>query len=632
MAREITTSYRNSTVRLWDSVDVSLLESDLLTAGVANVSGDDTDAKVVAAGTPDNTVRVKVGRVYVSGIDDGQEDSHTERVYVREERTLTVTANATGGVRVDAVIVRVDVDAEPDADADNVGTVQIIAGDGVTALDDSEIQTAIGDDAFYRLANIRVPDAFTTITNSVIDDMREPARVNLLALKSVISGENDYYVATGSSDTFEVTLNFPIIGGVLPTGLSFDFKANHQISGPADIVITDSRGVEFAAVDLVKEDGDALGSSDILDEMIVSVRFDGTDMYLTSPQRAAANTPLDAIYGDGSDGALNVTSGTTQIDCTAHVDGILVKQYTSFNVSAGATLEFTNVPNGGIVFVPLVQGNFTNDGTIDMIGDGSLGATGATYTGSNGGNNGASATEPYNAFGETRSGGGGTYDTDQGSAGSAESVCVSASGAGGSSNMSNIGTVGETASTPATGVPATSAAGGTVAAAMTLGILALVSSYVGIHISPGCGGASGGASCRSHNGTGGTLSATAGNGGRGGGSMMAFVGGDWSMTGTINLSGSAATASSVSLGTIGTPASQCAAAGGSCGGSSGVGIAIVKGTISNPGTYTLARGANGAQATNSSSAGAGGNFKLVDAGDAGNSAAGTFKVVPGALG
>ncbi len=72
--------------------------------------------------------------------------------------------------------------------------------------------------------------------------------------------------------------------------------------------------------------------------------------------------------GDGSDGALNVTSGTTNLDAASAT--ILVKEYTSINISSGATLGLTNEAAGGTILILKSQGNVTIEGTIDLDGKG----------------------------------------------------------------------------------------------------------------------------------------------------------------------------------------------------------------------------------------------------------------------
>lgn len=78
--------------------------------------------------------------------------------------------------------------------------------------------------------------------------------------------------------------------------------------------------------------------------------------------------PSPGFYGDGSDGALVVDSGTTQISG--------YKYYTTVVVSAGATLE-----TGG--WGVYATQSITNAGTISQSGDNASGATGG-FGGSNG--------------------------------------------------------------------------------------------------------------------------------------------------------------------------------------------------------------------------------------------------------
>lgn len=295
MAREVTTSYRNSTVRLWDSADVSLIETDYFDSGVGDYSGDGTDCKVVAAGTPDNTVIVSIGKVYINDVDDGLEEIHTERLFVRVARTLTVPANSTGNVRVDAVIARIDVDEEPDAQADNVGTVEIITGDGTSPLSDNDIQTEVGDDAWYRLADIETPDSFASITNSEIVDTRAFAQVKTLALSSLINGTLTSYIATGSGNNFDVTLPISINSATLPVGLKFSLKSNQTITGTATVTVTDGMGRVFSAVTIQKEGGGSpLVAGDLTTNMYFELEFDGTFFQLKTPSAI-----IPAVYASG---------------------------------------------------------------------------------------------------------------------------------------------------------------------------------------------------------------------------------------------------------------------------------------------------------------------------------------------
>jgi len=70
--------------------------------------------------------------------------------------------------------------------------------------------------------------------------------------------------------------------------------------------------------------------------------------------------------GDGSDGVLNVTSGTTTIDLLNAA--IVILNYTTFNVSGGATLDFSNPHANGTIIIIKSLGAITITGTVD--GDG----------------------------------------------------------------------------------------------------------------------------------------------------------------------------------------------------------------------------------------------------------------------
>lgn len=69
-----------------------------------------------------------------------------------------------------------------------------------------------------------------------------------------------------------------------------------------------------------------------------------------------------AFGGDGSDGALSITSGTTTLDINSAQT--LIKNYTSLSVSNGATLSFSNPNTNGSIIQLKSQGNITNAGTI----------------------------------------------------------------------------------------------------------------------------------------------------------------------------------------------------------------------------------------------------------------------------
>ena len=180
--------------------------------------------------------------------------------------------------------------------------------------------------------------------------------------------------------------------------------------------------------------------------------------------------------GDGSDGALNVTSGTTTIDLGS-VD-VVVKNYTSINVSSGATLAFSNPGTNGTLIVLKSQGNITVAGTINASGMGGAGGTGGVSPLGDG-TDGARGNTILAQF-------------SQGNGGQASTATNTTS-----ATVENI-------------------------FGLSAGIIKI-----------GCGsggGAGGGGSTDANDGDGGA-------GGRGGGGLAILCGGYYNFTGTINVSG-----------------------------------------------------------------------------------------------
>lgn len=90
---------------------------------------------------------------------------------------------------------------------------------------------------------------------------------------------------------------------------------------------------------------------------------------------------LDFFGGDGSDGELNVASGTTTLD----LDTKEVWQFTSITIAPGATLTFSNGESGDKIPVLKCQGDFDNQGTITTVGKGVPGGAGSVGVNTNGG-------------------------------------------------------------------------------------------------------------------------------------------------------------------------------------------------------------------------------------------------------
>jgi len=240
--------------------------------------------------------------------------------------------------------------------------------------------------------------------------------------------------------------------------------------------------------------------------------------------------------GDGSDGALNVTSGTTTINC-AGAD-VVQKEYTSINIASGATLAFSNPGTNGTMIVLKSVGNVTITGTID--------ATGMGADGGNGGNAG---------------------DTDPGDDGSEgiSTVFYLKEGRGGYAGGSGASPQ-ATVVTPAYDVENK----------FTIHQIGSINFYAG---TGGGGGGQGGIDGVYHDNHGGA-------GGSGGGGLMIVCGGTYTATGSIDVSGD-----NGSNGQTGT--SQVQGGGGGGGGAAGSIYVIYSDAGTDTATYTADGGDGG---------------------------------------
>jgi hypothetical protein len=274
--------------------------------------------------------------------------------------------------------------------------------------------------------------------------------------------------------------------------------------------------------------------------------------------------------GTGADGALNVTSGTTNISTNQ------IYQYTSVSVSGGALLSTASTSNGIIMIK--CQGNFTNAGEIDFDGKIADLAASTVYI------RGALVTLPYvRAAGAGGNGGNGMYmnsatpaQSSAGGSGAAASGRYAGGGgggggSGGSKNAAPAGGIDNGGDGAAGGVGGTTPGGGGGGSAGTAPSGSGGTGTAGTQRAGG-GGGGGGAGGTAANGgiggNGGTSGAGSdggngdgdvggdpeddGGGGGGGGGcggisglagchFYANIGGNFSNTGSVNTYGSAAT-------------------------------------------------------------------------------------------
>ncbi len=132
------------------------------------------DFYVEAQSTPNMTVKVNLGYAFIKKSDGSK--VFPVRMYSSAENA-TITANASGNTRIDAVVLLIDTAESPNATVTNVAELGVVAGTpsaSPTAPSDSDISTAIGaSNPFIRLANVTVGSGVTEIVNANIADTRE---------------------------------------------------------------------------------------------------------------------------------------------------------------------------------------------------------------------------------------------------------------------------------------------------------------------------------------------------------------------------------------------------------------------------------------------------------------------------
>ena len=165
------------------STEANGLTTDFVTTGVigtfTNTSGvaPTTGAfSVNAQGTPDMTVAVGSGVAYVAGTPASQL-AQKFRVYNSASANTTISANASGSTKYDWVYIKLD------ATLLNAPT---LAGDTTATIVTSRSTSSSADDGTpptygYAIAVITVANGATSITNSVIRDVRSAADIGVIA-------------------------------------------------------------------------------------------------------------------------------------------------------------------------------------------------------------------------------------------------------------------------------------------------------------------------------------------------------------------------------------------------------------------------------------------------------------------
>lgn len=267
--------------------------------------------------------------------------------------------------------------------------------------------------------------------------------------------------------------------------------------------------------------------------------------------------------GDGSDGALTVTSGTTTIDLGGN--SVVVKQYSSISITGTGKVNFTNPHANGTTIYLKSKGDITiTSSTVPCLDASGMGAAGGT--GGTGGTNNANGTNGTDGSNPTRF----ILDVD---------VHYGTKGTGGGANPGGVG--GTT---------------GVIYNTTTKPFYLIEFSErfyrKTINVTPGAGGGGGGGGgsqigdgAASHGGNG-------GNGGNGGAALIIECGGAWNFTTTGGISVAGANGAN-GTNTTGSNTDACSAGGGGGGGAHGMCVAMYNTLTANTGTLTVTGGAGG---------------------------------------
>lgn len=153
----------------YTDAEFSAIQSLIYSVGVFDNDGLHTNFQVVENAPQNLSVDVLAGNILIPYEKNGV----TWNVIVNSPATenLTISANNSGSNRVDAVVMHLT-QSDPNSLKNNVAELRVITGTGIAALSDGDIDTELGDSNWYRLANVTVPNADSTIEDANIADTR----------------------------------------------------------------------------------------------------------------------------------------------------------------------------------------------------------------------------------------------------------------------------------------------------------------------------------------------------------------------------------------------------------------------------------------------------------------------------
>jgi hypothetical protein len=201
---------------------ISRAISGLLTTGGVKGSG---DLLVIENGTPNKTVKISAGTIYIDFVDPVAEGARKYLGFIEtgSEQNVTITDNTSGSARIDLIVAYVDTSAATQDDSDNNGALKFAAIPGTPAATpaiptDATVTGILGAGVPWRpLARVAVANGFTSIINANITDMRSYTSDQ----ETVLDDTSVDFVATGlvwsqsSGLIGTMTLGHAYIGGHL---------------------------------------------------------------------------------------------------------------------------------------------------------------------------------------------------------------------------------------------------------------------------------------------------------------------------------------------------------------------------------------------------------------------------------
>jgi hypothetical protein len=157
---------------------------------------------------------------------------------------------------------------------------------------------------------------------------------------------SDYKADTGSANAYAITPVPAITAYVI--GQIFSFIALHANTGTSTLNVN-----ALGAITIKKTGGSGnLAANDILVGQAVVVEYDGTNFQMQSQvgnvSLTAVSAYLDA-YGDGSDGDVHVTSGTTTLTRNMFYNTLLIDSGATVNTKSFRIYAKVSVTNNGTI-------------------------------------------------------------------------------------------------------------------------------------------------------------------------------------------------------------------------------------------------------------------------------------------